>query len=165
MAWSTACPDWGDRIRAGRSLVPDLPLDNEAATRAITIFNLLRLPDVPGRPALAEAAGDWQRDLVGALFGAYDAATDIRHVREFFCLVPKKSSKTTTGAAIMITALLMNRRPRAEFLLVAPTQEVADLAFRQAAGMVEADPVLAAKFHIVEHIKRITYRPTRRSSR
>ena len=110
---------------------------------------------------IADAAGAWQRDLVGALFGAYDAATDIRHVREFFCLVPKKSSKTTTGAAIMITALLMNRRPRAEFLLVAPTQEVADLAFRQAAGMVEADPVLAAKFHVVEHIKRITYRPSK----
>ena len=161
MAWSTACPDWGDRIRAGRSLVPDLPLDEQAAARAVAIFDRLRLPDVPGRPALAEAAGAWQRDLVGALFGSYDATTDIRHVREFFCLVPKKSSKTTTGAAVMITALLMNRRPRAEFLLVAPTQEVADLAFRQAAGMVEADPVLAAKFHIVEHIKRITYRPTK----
>ncbi len=161
MTWSTACPDWGERLQAGRSLIPDLPLDEQAATRAVAIFNRLCLPDVPGRPALADAAGAWQRDLVGALFGAYDAATDIRHVREFFCLVPKKSSKTTTGAAIMITALLMNRRPRAEFLLVAPTQEVADLAFRQAAGMVEADPVLAAKFHVVEHIKRITYRPTK----
>jgi len=161
MTWSTACPDWGDRIRAGRSLVPDLPLDTGAASRAVAIFNRLRLPDVPGRPALADAAGEWQRDLVGALFGCYDAANDIRHVREFFCLVPKKSSKTTTGAAVMITALLMNRRPRAEFLLVAPTQEVADLAFRQAAGMVEADDVLAAKFHVVEHIKRITYRPTK----
>ncbi len=160
MAWPTACPDWGDRIRAGRSLVPDLPLDAGAASRAVAIFNLLRLPDVPGRPMLADAAGAWQRDLVRAVFGSYDAASNSRHIREFFCLVPKKSSKTTTGAAVMITALLMNRRPRAEFLLVAPTQEVADLAFRQAAGMVEADPVLAAKFHVVEHIKRITYRPT-----
>ena len=161
MGWSTACPDWGARLQAGRSLIPDLPLDHAAAARAVAIFNRLRLPDVPNRPALADAAGAWQRDLVGALFGSYDAATDIRAIREFFCLVPKKSSKTTTGAAIMITALLMNRRPRAEFLLVAPTQEVADLAFRQAAGMVEADPVLAAKFHVVEHIKRITYRPSK----
>ena len=157
MGWSTACPDWGERLQAGRSLIPDLPLDDAAAARAVAIFNRLRLPDVPNRPALADAAGAWQRDL----FGSYDAATDTRAIREFFCLVPKKSSKTTTGAAIMITALLMNRRPRAEFLLVAPTQEVADLAFRQAAGMVEADPVLAAKFHVVEHIKRISYRPTK----
>jgi phage terminase large subunit-like protein len=138
-----------------------LPLDRQAAIRATSIFDRLRLPDVPGQPALAEAAGEWQRDIVRALFGSYDANPDVRHIREVFCLVPKKSSKTTTGAAIMITALLMNRRPRAEFLLVAPTQEVADLAFRQAAGMVEADPVLAAKFHVVEHIKRISYRPTR----
>lgn len=142
-------------------MIPDLPLDDEAATRGASIFDRLRLPDVPGQPFLADAAGEWQRDMVRALFGSYDAAANVRHIREFFCLVPKKSSKTTAGAAIMITALLMNRRPRAEFLLVAPTQEVADLAFRQAAGMVEADPVLAAKFHVVEHVKRITYRPTR----
>jgi phage terminase large subunit-like protein len=37
---------------------------------------------------------------------------------------------------------------------------VSDLAFRQAVGMIEGDPVLAAKFHVQEHLKRITYRPT-----
>ena len=158
MTWATACLDWQDRIKAGKSLIPDLPQLSKDGDRAVAIFNRLRLPDVPGTPALEKAAGDWQRDIVRALFGAWDGET--RHIREIFALVPKKNSKTTAGAAIMLTALLMNQRPRAEFLLVAPTQEVSDLAYRQVIGMIEADPVLAAKFHIRDHLKTIIFRPT-----
>ena len=158
MTWATACPDWPERIRAGRSLVPNLPHLTRDGARAVAIFDRLRLPDVPGQPAMAEAAGDWQRDIVRALFGSWDGTQ--RHIREFFATVPKKNSKTTAGAAIMVTALLMNQRPRAEFIIVAPTQDVSDLAYRQAVGMIEADPVLAAKFHIREHLKTIIFRPT-----
>ena len=158
MAWSTACQDWPDRIRAGRSLVPALPGLNREGGRAVAIFDRLRLPDVPGQPEMAQAAGDWQRDIVRALFGSWDGTE--RHIREIFALVPKKNSKTTAGAAIMVTALLMNQRPRAEFIIVAPTQDVSDLAYRQAVGMIEADPVLAAKFYVREHLKTIIYRPT-----
>jgi phage terminase large subunit-like protein len=160
VTWDLACRDWQARIKAGKSLLPDLPLFEADATKAVKIFNQLRLPDVPGQPAMLNAVGDWQRDLVRALFGSYDEAAGVRHIREIFQLVPKKNSKTTSGAAIMLTAVLLSKRPRAEFLMVAPTQEVADLAFRQAVGMVQADPVLLAKFHIQEHIKRLMYRPT-----
>lgn len=161
MSWDTSCLDWQDRIRSGRSLLPDrLPLLASEADRAVAIFNRLRLPDVPGMPLLADACGDWQRDIVRALFGAFDPQAGVRHIREIFQLVPKKSSKTTGGAAIMLTAVLMSRRPLAEFLLVAPTHEIADLAFRQVVGMIAADDVLAAKFHVQEHIKRVTYRPS-----
>lgn len=155
-AWDTSCRDWHARIKAGRSLIPDLPLDLRPANKAVGIFNHLRLPDVIGQPLLRDAAGEWQRDIVRALFGSWDPAELVRRIREIFVLVPKKNSKTTAGAAIMVTALLMNQRPRAEFLLVAPTQEVADLAFRQAAGMIEADPALKEMFDVQEYIKRIT---------
>jgi phage terminase large subunit-like protein len=108
---------------------------------------------------MREAAGDWQRDIVKALFGS--VVSGQRQIREAFVLVPKKNSKTTCGSAIMLTALLVNQRPRAEFLLIAPTQEIADLAFGQAVGMIEADPVLASKFHVQGHLKRISYRQTK----
>lgn len=157
-AWPLACPDWPSRIKAGETLVPSLSGINNEGARAVAIFDRLHLPDVPGTPAMAEAAGDWQRDIVRALFGSWDGQE--RHIREIFALVPKKNSKTTAGAAIMVTALLMNQRPRAEFLMVAPTQEVSDLAYRQAVGMIEADPVLAAKFHIRDHLKTVIFRPT-----
>ena len=160
MTWNLACPDWQERIKSGKTLVPDLPLFADDAERAVAVFNRLRLPDVPGTPLMREAVGDWFRDCVRALFGSYDAKANERFIRELFLLVPKKNSKTTGGAALMLTAMLISRRPRAEFLLIAPTQEVADLAFRQAVGMVEADEVLTAKCHIQEHIKKITYRPT-----
>jgi phage terminase large subunit-like protein len=154
--WSFACPDWVDRLKAQRSLIPDLPLDEKEADRAVAIFNKLRLPDVPGQPAMADAAGEWQRDIVRAIFGSLE--NGVRRVPEILCMVPKKNSKTTGGAAITVTAMLMNVRPRAEMIYVGPTQEVADTAFQQAVGMIEADEYLAKRFHIAHHVKTITDR-------
>ena len=152
--WDLSRRDWRERIRAGQSLMPDLPhLDPRRGNYATQLFDRLCLPDVPGHPLMQQAAGQWTRDLVRALFGSWDGTE--RHIREFFVLVPKKNSKTTNGAAIMLTALLVNQRPRAEFLLVAPTQEVSDLAFKQAVGMVESEPQLHAKFAVKDYIKRI----------
>ena len=94
--WSLAVPDWRERIRTGRSLLPDLPHLNRAqANRAIAIFNKLRLPDVIGTPALAEAGADWFREIVGALHGSFDLVARERMIREIFLLAPKKSSKTS----------------------------------------------------------------------
>ena len=141
MTWNTACPDWQARIRAGQSLCPSLPLFEDAAARGQAVFDRLRLPDVAGNPAMADAGGEWFREVVRALFGSYDAEQDVRHIRELFLMVPKKSSKTTYAAALLLTAVLVSPRPRAEYLFIGPTQEISDLAFQQAAGMVEIDPV------------------------
>ncbi|WP_237183331.1 terminase large subunit [Roseomonas gilardii] len=158
MGWDLACPDWEARIRAGRSLVPPLPLDDVAADRAVKVFNRLRLADVPGNPRLADAAGDWFRDIVRALFGSWDEATKTRHIREIFALVPKKNSKTSYGAGLMLTALILNQRPKGKFLLVAPTQDVTELAFDQCRGMIDLDAYLTKRFHVQTHLKKITDR-------
>jgi phage terminase large subunit-like protein len=159
-AWDLSLPNWQDVIRAGGSLVPKLPLDAIAAQRAVNIFDKLRLPDVPGKPLLKDAAGDWFRDIVRALQGSI--VDGERMVREPFLLVPKKSSKTSYGAALMLTSLLINERPKAEFLLIAPTQPIAEIAFNQVEGMVAADPRLSRRdtIHVQPHIKRVTYLPT-----
>jgi phage terminase large subunit-like protein len=162
--WSLAVPDWRERIRNGRSLLPDLPLlDRAQAGRAIAIFNKLRLPDVIGTPALAEAGADWFREIVGALHGSFDPVARERMIREIFLLAPKKSSKTSYAAALMVTTLLMNERPRAEFLLVAPTVSLAHIAFSQALGMVDKDPdeFLRKRLHVQEHLRKITDRRTK----
>jgi phage terminase large subunit-like protein len=160
--WNFACPDWEQRLRERRSLVPDLPLDQAEADRAVGIFNRLRVPDVVGQPPMAEAAGDWFRDIVRAAFGSIDPNSGRRMVGEVFCLVPKKNSKTTGAAALGLTAMLMNRRPRAEMLVLGPTQEIANTGFSQAMGMVEADPegFLQRRYHCTEHTKTIRDRKT-----
>ena len=160
--WTFACVDWEQRLREGRSLVPDLPLFKDKADRAVRIFDKLCVPDIEGQPPFAVAAGEWFRDIVRVIFGSLDDE-GVRHVPEVFALVGKKNSKTTSGAGLMVTALLMNEVPWAEFLFIGPTQEIADLAFQQAAGMVEADPdgYLAKRFHVVDHKKTIRDRRNR----
>ena len=173
MAWNLSCPDWEQRLRTGRSLVPDLPLDLVAGNRAVAVFDRLKLADVPGTPRLGpvlesdpewqegDAAGDWFRDIVRALAGSWDPVQRMRFIREVFCLVPKKNSKTSYAALLMLTFLLLNQRPRAPFILFAPVQDTAELAFSQAAGAIALDPVLDKKLHVRDHLKTIVHRETK----
>lgn len=161
MNLSLAVPDWEAKLRSGRAPLPDLPIYSERGLRAVRAFNMLRLADVPGTPTMAEAGGDWFRDIIALLFGSLDPETRVRAIRELFLLVPKKNSKTTNGALMMLTALLLNERPRASFFMTAPVQDVADLAFSAVAGAIQLDPVLDRKFHIRDHLKVIVHRETK----
>lgn len=163
MGWDLACRDWWSRLQAGRLPVADLPLWEAQADRAAAIFGRLRLADVPGTPTVAEAGGEWFQQVVRCMFGAVDPGTGDREIRDLFALVPKKNAKTTFGALGMVTAVLMNKRPRATFLMTAPVQDTAQLAFDAAAGAIELDPVLNAKFHIRHHLKTIIHRETKAS--
>lgn len=154
-----SCVDWEHRIAHDMELMPDgLVLDEIRAERAKGIFDLLKLPDVPGQPRLGEAGAAWFRSIVGAVFGTWNGKE--RSVNEYFILVPKKNSKTTNSAGIMVTALIQNERPRAEFLLIAPTQTVANTAFQQAVGMIQADEALNKMFEVKDYIKQIVYTKT-----
>ncbi|SMO79114.1 terminase large subunit [Paracoccus laeviglucosivorans] len=152
---SFSCPDWADKLRQGRTPIPDLPLDDVLADAAVDLFNLLRVPDIPGQPTMAEAGGDWIRDIVRAAFGSVDAKTGKRFVGEILNLIPKKNSKTTNAAALGLVAMMMNRRPNIDGVIIGPTQEVAEKCFAQAAGMIAADPYLTKRFKVIEHKKTI----------
>jgi phage terminase large subunit-like protein len=156
--WDTSCLDWEQRILAGRSLVPDLPLFAQERDRALRVFNRLRLYDVIGKPRAEEAAADWYRDIVAALFGSFDVATNRRMIQELFLLIPKKNGKTTYAATTMLTAVIVNERPAAEFILVAPTINIAARAYRAAKGAIKADEALDKIFHCQDHIQTITHR-------
>uniref|UniRef100_A4WTC9 Phage Terminase n=1 Tax=Cereibacter sphaeroides (strain ATCC 17025 / ATH 2.4.3) TaxID=349102 RepID=A4WTC9_CERS5 len=152
---SFACPDWADRLKRGEVPFPALPLDPVAAEAAVDLFNLLRIPDVTGQPTMGEVAGEWFREVIRAAFGSIDPATGKRFVGEIFNLIPKKNSKTTNAAALGLIALLMNRRPNIDGVIIGPTHEVAQKCFDQAAGMIEADPYLRKRFKVIEHKKTI----------
>ena len=66
--WNTSCLDWEERLLDGRSLVPELPLYEAEASRALRMFKRLRLPDVIGTPTMEDACGPWFFPIVAALF-------------------------------------------------------------------------------------------------
>lgn len=158
--WTTACPDWAERIVAGKSLIPFSPLFPDEAEESMKVFRDLRIVDVSGSPTIGECCEPWVLDFAAAIFGAYDAETGKRLIREFFLLVSKKNSKSTIAAGIMLTAVIRNWRNSAEFLIVAPTIEVANNSFKPASDMIAADEDLTALFHVQPHFRTITHRKT-----
>lgn len=158
---STACPDWAARLRAGESIVPP-PLFPAEAERALDVFKALKIVDAPGSPTFGEACGQWVFDIVASIFGAYDPETGRRLITEWFILIPKKNSKSTIAAGIMMTALILNWRRSGEFAILAPTIEVANNSFGPARDMTrsDVDEELGALMHAQTHVKTITNQAT-----
>jgi phage terminase large subunit-like protein len=158
--WTTALPDWERRIVAGETLIPFAPLFPEEAEASLAVFNELRVVDAVGSPTLGEASKQWVRDFVASIFGAYEAETGRRLVREWFLLVSKKNGKSTDAGLIMLTFLILNWRRSGEFGILAPTVEVANNAFKPARDAILADDELKAMFHVQDHVRTITHRTT-----
>ena len=160
MEWSTACLDWEDRIVSGRSLIPFAPLFPSEAEAGLEVMRQLRIVDAPGSPTIGEACAPWVSDFASAVFGSYDPGTGRREIKEFALVIPKKNSKSTIAAAIMLTLLIRNWRASAELIVLAPTIEVANNAYAPARDMVKHDEELSDLLHVQDHVRTITHRET-----
>jgi phage terminase large subunit-like protein len=156
--WDTSCRDWETRIVNRQSLVPFPPLFPDEAEACLQVLNDLRIVDAPGSPLIGESCAPWISDLAGAIFGAYNSNTGERLIQEFFLLISKKNAKSTIAAAIMLTVLIRNWRQSAEFIILAPTIEVANNAYAPARDMVKHDEELSALLHVQDHVRTITHR-------
>ena len=158
--WTTANPDWEKSIVEGGSLIPFAPLFPDEAAAGLQVMRMLKIVDAPGSPTIGESCAPWVLDFAAAVFGSYDPDSGRRLIREFFLMVPKKASKSTIAAAIMMTLLLRNWRQSAELIVIAPTVEVAQNAFAPARDMVKHDEELSELLHVQEHVRTITHRTT-----
>lgn len=156
--WTTACPDWERRIVARESLLPALPINKDRAEKALRIFKRLRMVDVLGKPTMGQACAEWVFDFVRAVFGCFDPETKRQLIREFFLCIAKKNGKSSIAAAVMITALIMNERALGEYLILAPTKDVADNSFIPAYAMVKEDEALHRRYKPSDSTREIVNR-------
>ena len=159
MQWTTACPDWEQKLRLRQSIIP-APLFPNEAEAGLAVLRELKIVDAPGSPTIGESCAEWVFDFAGAIFGAYDYTTGRRMISEYMLCIPKKNSKSTIAAGIMLTALIRNWRMSAEFIILAPTKEIADNSFKPAADMVKHDEELRDLMHVQPHLRTITHRET-----
>lgn len=160
--WTTACPDWAERLRDGRSIIPP-PIFPDEAEANLEVMRDLRIVDAPGSPRIGDSCGQWVFDLAASVFGAYDATSGRRLITEWFVMLPKKNFKSGLAASIMLTSLIRNWRTSAEFTILAPTKEVADNSFNPARDMVQYKDEddyseLLDLIHVQEHIKTMRHR-------
>lgn len=158
--WTTALPDWEEKIIKGESLIPCPPLFKTPSEIALRVFKELALVDVIGCPKIGQITRDWVFDFVSVIFGAYDPSIKKRLIKEFFLLISKKNTKSTLAAGIMLTALILNERQSCELVIVAPTKEVANNSFDPMRDMIRVDSELSAIFNVSPHTKTITHRST-----
>lgn len=154
---STACPDWADRIKAGQSLAP-APYNEVRAMQALQIFESLTMADMLGRPRMGQIARQWVKDIVAALFGAYDEKTKRQMIRKALLMIPKKQSKSPLAAFTMLTAFLMNEREGAEMGILAPTKEVAGNSWKPLRAAIMADEYLSDILKVQDHLKTVTHK-------
>lgn len=140
--WTTACPDWEERIVRQQSLIPAPPIFPDVAEDALKLFKNLRIFDMYGVPRIGDVTRDWVFDFVGAIFGSYDHKTRRRLVNTGMMLISKKNTKSTMAAGIMLTAMMKCQIPNTELLILAPTKKIAENAFNPIKGMIENDPIL-----------------------
>lgn len=170
--WTTACPDWEDRIREGRSLMPCGALFPEEAEAGMQVFRSLRAVGVanpdggvddngrPTPPTYGQIARDWILEIAEAVHGAYNVETGERLIREILVKVPKKNWKSGLAAGLMLSLMVRNWRESNEAAIIAPTKDTADNVFKPMRDAIKADPDLDALFHIQPNMRTVTHRVT-----
>ena len=119
--------------------------DKQAANKAISFIETFithTKGELTGKPFILE---DWQKEIVGNIFGWKNKETDLRKYRTVFIEVPRKNGKTTLCAAIGIYMLFADRERGAEIYAAAGDRNQAGIVFEIAKGMIANNVELSSR--------------------
>ena len=122
----------------------DCVFDESRAAAAIEFFpdHLQHIKgELAGLPIVLQ---QWQRDIIGTLFGWY-RADGTRRYRSAYIEVPRKAGKSTMSAGIALLALYMDDEPGAEVYSCAAEREQAAIVFELAKEQVLRNPALTRR--------------------
>ncbi len=131
-------------------------LDHDAAQHVIDFF-AERLVLIEGKKAGSPfALEDWQKAIIGNLFG-WKRPDGTRRYRRSFIFVARKNGKTPLCAGIINYVAFCDGEPGAQIYSAAGEREQAALVFRHAAGMIRRNKLLEANSRIYRTFKSIEY--------
>lgn len=116
--------------------------DKDASHKAISFIQTFithTKGELTGKPFLLE---EWQKEIVGDIFGWKNKDTGFRKYRTVFIEVPRKNGKTTLCAAIGIYMLFADNERGAEIYAAAGDRNQAGIVFEIAKSMILQNPEL-----------------------
>lgn len=128
----------------------DCWFDEEAALRAIAFVEECCTHvkgELAGTPLILE---DWQKAVFANLFG-WKRPDGTRRYRETLIFIPRKNSKTTMAAAIVLLVLYTDGEPGADLYSAAAEREQARLCFEVVQGMIRNEPELNAHANLLRY--------------
>lgn len=131
--------------------------DHASARRALDFFTeCLRHVEgeKAGQPLMLEP---WQAAIIGNLFG-WLRPDGTRRYRTAFVYVPRKNGKTMLAAGVALYCGMADGEPGPQVYSAAAEKEQAALIFRDACGMIQQEPELAARCRIYRTFKSIEFR-------
>ena len=110
--------------------------DNEASFKAISFIETFithTKGELTGSPFYLE---DFQKEIVGNIFGWKNKKTGFRKYRTVFIEVPRKNGKTTLASSIALYMLFADSERGAEIYAAAGDRNQAGIVFEIAKGMI-----------------------------
>jgi len=121
-----------------------LHFDEEAAQRAIGFFRDVLVLNGGEFEGLPFELLDWQKFIVGSLFG-WKGSDGWRRFRVAFIETAKGSGKSPLAAGIGMYGLVADNEPRAEIYAAATKKDQAMVLFRDAVAMWQQSPALKTR--------------------
>ena len=122
--------------------------DKEAANKAIGFIETFithTKGEKAGQPLILE---EWQRKIVGDIFGWKHKDTGLRQYRTVFIAVPRKNGKSTMAAAIGIYMTFADSERGSEIISAAGDRAQAGIVFDIAKQMILNNPELSKRANV-----------------